>query len=89
MKVDEMPVIAWAGMVWDDKDLTPEKAEELIEEAIFEGKTMIVDVINAISACLAEQFGVPKKAQAPTGSASMEPSGSLSGSGSLTPSSIS
>lgn len=87
MKVDEMPVIAWAGMVWDDKDLTIEKAEEIIEEAILEGKTRIIDVINIVSACLIEQFGAQKKTVSPTGSVSTALDESPSGSGSPTPSS--
>ena len=82
MKVDEMPVIAWAGMVWEDSNLTPEKAEEIIEAAIFEGKTRIIDVISTLSACLAEQFGAQKKTTAPTDSGSTEPAASPAASGS-------
>jgi hypothetical protein len=85
MKVDEMPVIAWAGMVWDDVNMTAEKAEEIIEQAIFEEKTRIIDVINTISACLIEQFGAQKKTM--TGSESTEPAASPDGSeSSATPS---
>lgn len=84
MKVDEMPLIAWAGMVWDDPNLTPEKAEEIIEGAIFEGKTRIIDVINTLSACLAEQFGAQKKTIAPTDLGSIAPAERPSESGSPT-----
>ena len=32
--VDELPYFIWAGLAWEDKELTPERVEEMLNEKI-------------------------------------------------------
>lgn len=60
LKIDEMPAVAWAGLVHEDKDLTLEKTEELLDAAIPENHT-ILDIINIVIDAISEQVGAQKK----------------------------
>lgn len=55
--VDEIPFFAYAGLVREDESLTPEKVEELIDNAIPE-KYTILDIVGIICKAVAEQIGV-------------------------------
>lgn len=57
MGLDEMPYFAWVGLVWEDKSLTPEKTEELIDDKIPD-KYKVLDIINIISNAIVEQMGI-------------------------------
>lgn len=60
MKVDEMPIVAWAGLVHEDEGLTAEKVEALIDEKI--GKDYsVMDVIGILIEAISEQIGAQKK----------------------------
>lgn len=64
IKVDEMPVLAWAGLKWEDKQLTVEKVEDMLDEAI-PAKYTILKVTEIVLEALATQMGVePKKVKA-------------------------
>ncbi len=82
MKVDEMPTLAWAGLIHEDQELTVEKVETLLDEKI--GKEYsVVDVIGILVAAIAEQIGIGKKT---TETKSEEQEKTLSESESPTPS---
>jgi len=59
INVDEIPFFAWAGLVWEDKDnfLTPDKVEELIDDAIPE-KYTVLDIVGIIAKAITDQMGV-------------------------------
>ena len=63
LKVDEMPYLAYAALKWDDKNLTPEKVEDLIDEKIPK-KYTILKVMEIISNALIDQMGVDPKVKA-------------------------
>jgi len=64
IKVDEVPVLAWAGLKWEDNALTVEQVETLLDEAIPKTYT-IMKVTEIILEALAAQMGVePKKVKA-------------------------
>ena len=66
IKVDEIPVVLHAGLVWEDKELTLDKVEELLDETIGKKYTIIELTTIALEA-LASQMGVDlKKALAST-----------------------
>ena len=60
IKVDEIPVLAWAALKWDDKSLTLEKVEDLLDAAIPE-KYTIMDLIELIMGAMAAQIGIQVK----------------------------
>lgn len=64
MKVDEMPIIAWAGLVHEDPDLTIEKVEDLLDGSIPERYT-VVEIVNILAEALADHFGVSEKKTTP------------------------
>ena len=65
MKVDEMPIIAWAGLVHEDPDLTIEKVEDLLDGSIPERYT-VVEIVNILAEALADHFGVSEKKTTPS-----------------------
>ena len=74
IKVDEIPVLAWAGLTHEDRALTVEQVEELLDDAIPKTYT-ILKVTELILEALASQMGVePKKVKAgvPTVTAEVE-----------------
>lgn len=58
--VDEVPFFAWAGLVWEDESLTPEKVEELIDETIPD-KYKMIDIVNIVIKAIVEQMGIPSE----------------------------
>ena len=60
MKVDEMPIIAWAGLIHEDPNLTIEKVEDLLDSSI-PGKYTVVEIVNILAEALADHFGVSEK----------------------------
>lgn len=60
IKVDEIPVLAWAGLKWEDNALTIERVETLLDEAIPKTYT-IMKVTEIILEALAAQMGVESK----------------------------
>jgi hypothetical protein len=70
--IDDMEALIHYGLLWKNKDLTAEEAEEIIEEASVHGK--FYDCLNAASKALGYFFAgesglknVAKKAQARNG----------------------
>jgi len=64
INIDEVPYFAYAGLVREDDTLTPEKAEELIDNAIPDQYT-VLDVVGIIAKAICDQMGVkPKKKRA-------------------------
>lgn len=57
INIDEIPFFAYAGLAKEDESLTPEKVEELIDDAIPERYT-ILDVVGIICKAIADQVGV-------------------------------
>ena len=55
--VDDMPTVAWAGLVWEDQNLSVEKVEELLDAQIPE-KITIIDCMEIIVAALIAHIGV-------------------------------
>lgn len=60
MNVDEFPKIAWCGLVWEDKDLTMERVEELLDEKIPSEYT-VTSVIEMIGNAILDHMGVDLK----------------------------
>lgn len=60
IKWDEVPVLVWAGLKWDDKQLTVEQVEDLLDDAIPE-KYTILEVTNTTLTALAEHMGIESK----------------------------
>lgn len=60
IKVDEIPVLAWVGLTHEDKALTVEQVEDLLDAAIPE-KYTILKVTELILEALASQMGVDTK----------------------------
>lgn len=62
LKVDEIPQLIWAGLKMEDKALTVDKVEDLLDEAITMKKTYtIMDVTSMGLEALALQMGVDLK----------------------------
>jgi len=61
IQVDEIPTLAWAGLTHEDKSLTVDKTELLLDEAIPE-KYTILEITTLILEALAAQMGVDTKA---------------------------
>lgn len=60
IKVDEIPILAWAGLTHEDRALTVEQVEELLDAAIPK-KYTILKVTELILEALASQMGVDTK----------------------------
>lgn len=60
IKWDEVPVLVWAGLKWDDKQLTVEQVEDLLDDAIPK-KYTILEVTNTTLTALAEHMGIESK----------------------------
>ena len=60
IKVDEIPVLVMAGLKWDEKELTLDKVEDLLDAAIPERYT-ILEVTTLVLEALAAQMGVDVK----------------------------
>jgi len=68
INVDEVPFFAYAGLLREDGELTPERVEELIDNAIPE-KYTVMDIVGIIAKAIADQMGVKppkKKAKTPS-----------------------
>ena len=64
MKLDEIPMLAWAGLMWEDKNLTVEQTEDLLDAAIPKSYTLL-KIAEIVLNALADQMGMkPKKAKA-------------------------
>lgn len=64
INVDEILYFAYVGLVKDDKTLTPEKVEDLIDDSI-PGKYTVMKIVGIVSKAIAQQIGtgpVKKKA---------------------------
>lgn len=57
IKVDEIPALVLAGLKWEDKALTLDKVEDLLDAAIPE-KYTILDTTTIVLEALAAQMGV-------------------------------
>lgn len=57
MHVDEIPFFAYAGMFREDETLTPERVEELIDNAI-PGTYTLMEVVTIITKAVSDQMGV-------------------------------
>ena len=74
LKVDEMPILAWAGLKWEDNALTVEQVEDLLDTVIPK-KYTIMKVTEIILEALAEHMGAnlkKVKAGVPTVTAEVE-----------------
>jgi len=60
IKVDEMPILAWAGLKWDDKTLTVEKVEDLLDDAIPK-KYTILRVTEIVLEAFSDHMGITSK----------------------------
>lgn len=60
MKVNEMPTVAWAGLIHEDSELTVEKVVDLLDEKIGKDCT-VMDVIGILIEAITEQIGTGKK----------------------------
>ncbi len=66
INVDEIPFFAYAGLIREDESLTPEKVEELIDDAI-PRKYTVLDIVGIIAKAITDQMGVkPGKKKATT-----------------------
>lgn len=57
VNLDEMPFFAYVGLVRGDKTLTPERVEDLIDDAIPE-KYTVTDIIKIIAEAITSHIGV-------------------------------
>ena len=60
IKVDEIPVLAWAGMKWSDPQLKLEQVEDLLDSVIPK-KYTILKITEIIMEALSEQLGIESK----------------------------
>ena len=58
MHMDEMPTVAWAGLVWEDQNLSVEKVEEMLDKKIPEFYT-IIQCMEVIVEAVAAHIGAP------------------------------
>ena len=63
--MDEMPYLAYAGLHHEDKNLTVEQVEDLLDEAIPKDYT-VMGLTQIVVDALATQMGVDPKAEAST-----------------------
>jgi len=70
MPIDEMPAFAWAGMKWDDKSITLEQVEDLLDAAIPD-KYTVMEATEIIINAIADQVGIKGK-KAPAGETKTE-----------------
>ena len=59
LEIDQLIVLLWAGLIWEDPNLTIEKVEELIDQKIPESYT-IGNLTNLILEAMAEHIGIPR-----------------------------
>lgn len=64
-QVDEIPFFAYAGLVKEDKSLTAEKVEELIDDAVPE-KYKVLDIVSIVAEAIADHVGVRLKKKGKT-----------------------
>jgi hypothetical protein len=57
IETDELPFFAWAGLAWEDGNLTVEQVEDLIEDKIGDTYT-IMDIVGIIVQAIADHVGV-------------------------------
>lgn len=57
MKLDEMPIVAWAGLRWEDPEITIERVEELLDAAL-ESKYNMLSIVSILVEAIAEYAGV-------------------------------
>ena len=62
-QIDEIPFIVWAGLVWEDTELTEERVVELLDATIGK-KYSIVEICDIAMGALALHFGGSKKVKA-------------------------
>lgn len=61
INVDEVPYFAYVGLIREDETLTPEKVEDLIDDAIPERYT-VMDIVMIITKAITAYMGVvPQK----------------------------
>lgn len=60
LKWDEMPVLVWAGLKWDAKQLTVEQVEDLLDDTIPKRYT-ILQITNIALEALAAHMGITSK----------------------------
>ncbi|MCK4817798.1 hypothetical protein KA005_18655 [bacterium] len=63
--ISRVHIYAWAGLVWEDETLTPEKVEDLIDEAIPDTYT-ILSITLIITQAIAAHMGAKKKVEKKT-----------------------
>jgi hypothetical protein len=65
LKVDEMPTVAWAGLVHEEEGLTVERVSDLIDEQIPDRYT-VMGIVEIIIEAISEQVGTEKKTMTQT-----------------------
>jgi hypothetical protein len=76
--VDELPVIAWAGLIWEDPGLTPEAVEALLNDKIGTELT-IAGLAEIIAGALAAHTGLEPEKKATSSDDAPGSSGSQPG----------
>jgi len=69
--IEQMPVFVWAGLIWEDKALTVEQVEQMLDEKI-PGTYTMMDVVTLVTEAMTAHLGVktealPKDGGAPAG----------------------
>lgn len=54
----ELPILAYAGLKWEDESLTLEKTKQLLNEAIRQGKLTILQIMTEVTGAMFAQSGV-------------------------------
>jgi len=57
LKWDEVPILIWAGLKKDDKQLTLEKVESLLDDAV-PAKYTIIQITNLVVEAFSEHMGL-------------------------------
>lgn len=57
IKWDEVPILVWAGLKWEDKQLTVDRIEDLLDAAI-PAKYTIVEITKTVVDAFAEHMGL-------------------------------
>ena len=64
-KLHEFPFYAYAGLIWEDETLTPEKTLQMLDEKIGVEYSKL-DIINIIMEAMTDHMGIKLKKKAKT-----------------------
>jgi len=64
--INELPYLTWAGLIWEDKEITVDQVEKLLDDQL-ENKYSFVDIITIVMEAIGTQIAGLKKKVTGTG----------------------